>query len=128
MKRSRKYSTMIYILLYSSILSINLLHQYVNCSSILNPPAIIEPPSSSNATEIQNTTEELLQIIKSSTVKISTEASDLDEVTKHELSSSTFSNSGEDANRKKANLTDIISPPVKVESNAGQSMQKQSVV
>lgn len=114
---------MIYILLYSSILSINILHQYVNCNSVLNPPAIIEPTA--NTTEIPNTTEELLQIIKSSTVKISTEASDLDEVTKHEQRLSSTSTLG-DNQHLKANFTDLM-PPAKVEPNIDY-LQKQTNV
>lgn len=98
MKRSRKYSTMIYILLYT----IALQYHYVDCNSTLSPAATLESPSVSTpslltnqTTEIPHTTEELLQIIKSSTVRISTEASDLDEVTKHEhTSSSTTNNPG----------------------------------
>lgn len=93
MKRSRKYSTMIYILLYTIILA---QYDYVDCNSTLSPAATLESPSVSTpslltnqTTEIPHTTEELLQIIKSSTVRISTEASDLDEVTKHEHTSST---------------------------------------
>lgn len=118
---------MIYILLYTIILSINILqYHYVECNSTLSAPATIDSPSTkveitNVTTEIPHTTEEILQIIRSSTVKISTEASDIDEVTKHLQQTTTTSSKDtkDDPQRFKSNFTNLI-PPSKVEPKIDQ--------
>lgn len=110
---------MIYILLYSSILSFDIRRHLVTCNSILNPPAIIE--TTENSTELPSnsstntTTEEIMQIVESSTVKISTEASDLDEVTKYI--------SSENSTQK----SKIVETPVTTKPKIDQLLQEQIV-
>uniref|UniRef100_A0A336LQY4 pH-sensitive chloride channel 2 n=1 Tax=Culicoides sonorensis TaxID=179676 RepID=A0A336LQY4_CULSO len=116
-----KPNTITLIRLFSFIFATFIIRQGVFCKSTLNPQAYNIQTNVTETSNSTNITAELLQIINSSTVKISTEASDLEEVTKKEQNLSS-SNQYLKINSTKISLPINVEPDISEHINIGNNL------